>query len=273
MRGPTGFAHRRDLVVERVPVAAQHMGAGDDDVDLARALPDRIADLLQALLQGGEPGRKAGRDGGDRNPRALERLDRRPNHGRVDADRGDRQTQVGKIEGGEKLFAERVTRFGAEPAHAPGRVVPRQCREVDAGHRLHEPRRLVFLLDGPARGQGRGAALDRARIDADALEPIGRERHARIARAIVPGQSRVGERLVHGSSRTSTLGVQRCHERAAEFKPPMGSNHSIAKPRSGNEKAARRRAQTFFGGKLQARARRRGLFARLRTPARQSQFP
>ena len=147
MRLPAGFAHRRDLVVERVPVAAEHMGAGDDDVDLARALPDRIADLLQALLQGGEPGRKAGRDGGDRNPRALERLDRRSNHGRIDADRGDRQAQVGEIERGEKLFAERMARLGAEPAHTARRVVAGERREVDAGHRLHEPRRLVFLLD------------------------------------------------------------------------------------------------------------------------------
>ena len=38
MRPPAGFAHRRDLVVERAPVAAEHVGAGDDDVDLARAL-------------------------------------------------------------------------------------------------------------------------------------------------------------------------------------------------------------------------------------------
>ena len=90
MRAPAGFAHRRDLVVKRTPVATEYMGAGDDDVDLARALPDRIADLLKALLQGGKPGRKAGRDRGDRNPRALERLDRRSNHGRVDADRGHR---------------------------------------------------------------------------------------------------------------------------------------------------------------------------------------
>src|SRR3984957_5672094 len=135
------------------------MGAGDDDVDLARALPDRIADLLQTLLQRGEPGRKAGRDGRDRNPRAFERLDGWSNHGRVDADSGDRQAKVGEIERGEKLLAERATRLGAEPADPPRRVIAGQRREVDAGHRLNKPSGLIFFLDGPPRGQGRGAAL------------------------------------------------------------------------------------------------------------------
>ena len=205
MRAPAGFAHRRDLVVERAPVAAEHMGAGDDDVDLARALADRVADLLEPLLQGREPGRKAGRDGGDRNPRALERLDRGPNHGRIDADRGDRQAQVGKIERCKQLVAERMARLGAEPAHAARRVVAGERREVDAGHRLHEPRRLIFLLDGPARGQGRGAALDRARIDADALEPIGRKRRARIAGPVMSSLGWSGDRLVHGASASCSL--------------------------------------------------------------------
>ena len=166
------------------------MGAGDDDVDLARPLPDRIADLLQPLLQGGEPGRKAGRDGSNRNPRAFERFDRRPNHGRIDADGGDRQAQVGKIERGEKLLAKRMARLGAEPAHPSRRVVARQRREVDAGHRLNEPRRLIFLLDGPPRGQSRGAALDRARVDPNALKPIRRKRNPRIARPIMAERRR-----------------------------------------------------------------------------------
>src|SRR5208282_6249655 len=40
------------------------------------------------------------------------------------------------------------------------------------------------------------------RVDPDALEPIRRERHARIAGAIVPRPSRVGDSLVHGASQT-----------------------------------------------------------------------
>ena len=105
MRGPAGFAHRRDFVVERAPVAAEHMSAGDDDVDLARALADRIADLVEPQLQRREPGGKAGRDGGDGDSRTLQRLHRRADHGRIDADRRDRRTEVRETERGEKLLA------------------------------------------------------------------------------------------------------------------------------------------------------------------------
>ncbi len=89
----------------------------------------------------------------------------------------------------------RTARLGAEPAHAPRRVVARKRRQVDAGHGLYEPRRLPFLLDRPARGQRRGAALDRARIDADALEPVSRERRARVAgRAMALAEERFQRR-------------------------------------------------------------------------------
>ena len=47
MRPPAGLAHGGDLVVERAPVAPEHMGAGDHDVDLGRALNNRVADLLE----------------------------------------------------------------------------------------------------------------------------------------------------------------------------------------------------------------------------------
>ena len=49
-------------------------------------------------------------------------------------------------------------------------------------------------------GQGRGAALDRARVDADALEPIGRERRSRIAGPVMSSLGWSGDRLVHGAS-------------------------------------------------------------------------
>src|SRR5277367_2981665 len=99
------------------------MGAGDDDVDLVRALRDRIADLLEPLLQRGEPGGKAGRNRGDRNPGTFQRLDRGGDHGRIDADCGDREPEAGKVERGEKLVAQRAARLGAEPAYSVRRVV------------------------------------------------------------------------------------------------------------------------------------------------------
>ncbi len=166
MRRSAGLAHRRDLVVERAPVAAEHMGAGDDDVDLARALADRVADLLEPQLQRHEAGGKAGRDGGDRNARAVERPDGGGDHGRVDADRGDGRRSVFEAERGEEVVAQGAARLGAEAADALGRVVAGERGEIDAGQRLHQPGGLVFLLDRAAGGQRRGAALDRARVDA-----------------------------------------------------------------------------------------------------------
>ena len=195
MRLPARFPHRRHLVVERRPVAREHMRAGDDDVDLARALANRIADLLEPLLQGREPGRKAGRDGCDRNPRALERLNRGRHHRRIDADRAHSRRRLVKAERLEEVVGQRLPRLGAETAHALRRVVSRERCEVDAGHRLHKPRRLPFLLDRAARRQRRGAPLDRARIDPDTLEGAWIQRNAGIARSVVAfgGKSRFSD--------------------------------------------------------------------------------
>ena len=138
-------------------------------------------------------------------------------HGRIDADRADRGREIREAERGEKLVAQRPARLGAEAAHALGRVVAGERGQVDAGHRLHEPGGLVFLLDRAAGGQRRRAALDGARVDADALEPVGSERHARIAGAIVPRPSRVGDSLVHGASQTRV---------------PDGEDVTIGRPKS-----------------------------------------
>ena len=50
-----------------------------------------------------------------------------------------------------------------------------------------EPGRLIILLDRAPRRQRRRAPLDRARVDADALEPGGIERNAGVARAVMAG--------------------------------------------------------------------------------------
>ncbi len=51
-------------------------------------------------------------------PEPSRALDRRSNHGRIDADSSDRQAQIGKIERREQLFLpKRVARLGAQPAH------------------------------------------------------------------------------------------------------------------------------------------------------------
>ena len=51
-----------------------------------------------------------------------------------------------KAERRDDVIADRPPRFHCEPMHAARRVIARQRGEVDAGHGLHEPRRLVLLL-------------------------------------------------------------------------------------------------------------------------------
>ena len=105
------------------------MRAGDDDVDLARALADRIADLVEPLRQRRQAGRKAGRDGGDRNAGALERLrppgrpwsDRRRPRRPSAARRQGRARRGGRRDSGRRALAQsRRTRPGVS---SPASVV------------------------------------------------------------------------------------------------------------------------------------------------------
>jgi hypothetical protein len=127
VRLAAGFAHGADLVVKRLPVLPEHMGAGDDDVDLARALAHRPADFLQLSGSGIRPGGKAGGHRGDRDARALQRLYRMGHHGRVDADRADARhvieaERLAQVAGGSAacLGAQPATRAGVS---SPASVV------------------------------------------------------------------------------------------------------------------------------------------------------
>jgi hypothetical protein len=46
------LAECADFIVERVPVAREHMGARDDDVDFVRARGDRRGDFGDTLFEG-----------------------------------------------------------------------------------------------------------------------------------------------------------------------------------------------------------------------------
>ena len=100
-----GLAHRGDLVVERAPFAVEHMGAGDDDVDFAGALADRVSDLGEPLLERRQAGGKAGGDRGDGNSRSRQGLDGRRDHGGIDADRADLRRVVGEAERADQILA------------------------------------------------------------------------------------------------------------------------------------------------------------------------
>jgi len=63
---PAGLPERFHLVVERVPVAAQNVGARDDDIDLLGTVLYRGFDFGQSLGEGRKPSGEARAHGGNR---------------------------------------------------------------------------------------------------------------------------------------------------------------------------------------------------------------
>jgi hypothetical protein len=171
MRRAAGFAHGGDLVEKRRPVGAEDMRAGDDDVDLARALLDRVADLGQPQVERHQPRRKAGGDRGDRDAGVRKRPHRRRHHRRIDTDRADRRHRV-QPQSGDQILAQWPAGLGAEPGDAVLGVVAGQRRQVHAANRVEQKRCLVDLLGAAPRGQRGGAALGRGAVDAHRREPV-----------------------------------------------------------------------------------------------------
>jgi hypothetical protein len=75
MRIAASGAEIAHLVIKRLPVLGQRIFARDDDVDLPGAIGDRGSISLSFTSCGTRPGRKAGRDGGNRNVGTLQSLD------------------------------------------------------------------------------------------------------------------------------------------------------------------------------------------------------
>src|SRR5207248_8448036 len=59
-------------ILQGGPIAGEHVGARNHDVDFLSARRDRGLHLLEALREGIETGGKSGRYGGNRNPRSEE---------------------------------------------------------------------------------------------------------------------------------------------------------------------------------------------------------
>ena len=110
---PQAARKSRDLRVKRTPIAGQHMLAGDDDVDLLRAVPDGRLDLLELQVVRHETRRKSGRDRGNRDAGSIERLDRGRNETVIDADRAGMQLTPGKAERLENVAAHGGLGLGA----------------------------------------------------------------------------------------------------------------------------------------------------------------
>ena len=170
MRVATTFAESGHFVIEGGPIAAEDMGAGDDDVDFSSAGLDGFLNFEQAGAEGGLAAGETGRDSGDGDVAAAEGTAGVVDAAVIDADGGDLRC-LGKLEGGDQLGAERLARFGAEAEDAGGGVAAFEGGEVDAGEGAQEPGGLPLAFDGAAGGEGGGALFGSGAIDAGVAEP------------------------------------------------------------------------------------------------------
>src|SRR2546423_6486698 len=113
----TGSTECFHFVVQGVPVAGEHMRAGDHDVDLARPSGDAGVDLIDPLRQRTESGGKASRNSGDGDSRSGEGLYCGWNEGMVYAHRANLNRELRDPEGSLEIAAQRAASFGAKPAH------------------------------------------------------------------------------------------------------------------------------------------------------------
>ena len=127
-----------------------------------------------------QAGRKPRRYRRHRQPCRPDATNRLGHHLVIDADRAD--AQAADAQAGLQVGTHRLQGLGAQPAHAARRVVARQRREVDALHRLEQPRGLEFLLHAAACRQTLHAAGHGRRIDAHGGHAVEIERRAFIAR-------------------------------------------------------------------------------------------
>src|SRR5579875_1529323 len=172
MRLAAGRTKGFDLVIERLPVAGQHVSARDNDIDLRCSGLDRSCDLAKLLLKWVLSGGETGRDGGNRNSGTTQRLNRRRHQVMIDTDRTNLEIKTPYTHRIQEFLTHRITRFSTETAHIAGRIVTCQCSEIQAGDSAQEPRSLPLLFDGAARRQRGGTALDGAAIHPYPVNPV-----------------------------------------------------------------------------------------------------
>ena len=165
-----GFAELLHLFVEGFPIAAEDVGAGDDDVDFFGSVLHGRFDLLELERLGVEASGESGGDGGDGDVGAFEVFDGFGDVAVVDADGSD--VDGVESEGLEGLGIEGVFGLGAESADVAGGVVSSEGGEVDALEGADKPGGLVGFFDRAAGGEICSAAVDGRPVDGQAVHPV-----------------------------------------------------------------------------------------------------
>jgi hypothetical protein len=102
---------------------------------------------------------------------ALQHLHRRLDHLVVHADGAGGQRHVLQAQGLDQVGAQRAHGLHAQALDAARRVVAGQRSQVDQADGLDQPRGLEFLLDRAAVRQTGRAAVGRALVDVDMVDP------------------------------------------------------------------------------------------------------
>src|SRR6267378_1397822 len=123
MRGPARIFEHGNLIIERLPLPAEHMSAGDDHVDLVGAGLDGTPDLGDAFGKRRKAGRESRRDRGYVNPASFDLAARRLDERVVDAHRGNFDLQALDPKFLDDFLLQGLARFGAKPPYPLIRIV------------------------------------------------------------------------------------------------------------------------------------------------------
>ena len=171
---PARLPARLDFVVKGLPVAREHVGARDDDVDLRGPERDGLGDLLEPLFHRGLPRRKSRGYGGDRDTLSVylsEGVDGVLDARGVHADCAHCDSFVLHAECLDEVLADGCVGLVAEPAHVARGVVTVQRGEVDAGHDPQQPRGLPLLLYRTPRLERGSSGLRSWEVNPHSLYP------------------------------------------------------------------------------------------------------
>ena len=191
-----GLLDRDDLVEHLQVAAGQERAPVDHHVDLVGAVGDRRPGVVQLHRQRRLTGRERGRHAGQVDAAAAQLLDRRRDHGRVDADRRHRRAATGRTDraGGPWRTA---------PAPCPGCPRPPAWSGRPCGWPGRSPTALAVVL------------IDRvpsvaARASAPTWSTPGSPcRNVRRAASELPSRARSGS--IAGRPRRQPGGRPRCH--------------------------------------------------------------
>src|SRR5207237_5782030 len=121
------FLKSRNLVIKRLPVAAEDVSAGYDHIDLLRSSIYRAANLADPLSQRRQSSRKASGNRCDVDASTFKCMHRCLDEGVIDTHSGDLELKVLQFQVLHDRLLDRLLGLRAETKHALRGVISGQC--------------------------------------------------------------------------------------------------------------------------------------------------